>query len=744
MLEPADAPYLVPTHLREGQTIGPIPVRVFFVVLGVGLVAGAPVATLGKLALGDGGLWLGLLPVVLASPFALPWLDPPAEHGFLELSAHIGRNLWRALCGPWRRPPRRSDIQVQDGAVWVPVGDKWLEPRAVYRVGTVNLATASAETRRSARARWGGVLNALPHPIQIVIRSTPATTLPVLERIAAHGSPEAHRLAAWLTAHLPDAQLVDRDRYLVVPAEDQEQLADRCAALEPAMQRIGLPLERISAIADLAAVLGPLETDNEAPSGHLVLQGAEYTRAFDLGRLPPAIVTDWAGPMLDGDLPLDMSIDIEPLSLAWAKLRLDARRNALESSSPTPGRLVAVEQIAGLRMAYERRTTLPMRLQATLVVRGPDRATLERRTRRLRQRCKDLGAELRLLRWKQRAGWLSVLPMRRQPLRGRGLPVETGTVARTYPFSAGTLQLEGGVPFGVAASAPVTFTVVQARRAGRKGWRHMCWHGSTGSGKGYQLRVYLSREHFANGLRVYVIDQDEQQEYAGRFCAYLGGSTVSIRNLGDAERFSFDQVANPNVVVWDLHESDEAERGAIFATLKANLCAYQLSGRKRRMALVVDEAITVTEDELGRKALGDLARRGRHFGVELHVLTQRVSDWFDTQIGRAIQSTTANQWYGQMEDVELREIVEHGTVLSDEEQEHIRRAGQGEGLLVTAGRRVWVSLYGHTSPEEFEAFNTDHEEATDADVDDEEDQANERRNGHVVDALAAPAGTRAG
>jgi hypothetical protein len=257
----------------------------------------------------------------------------------------------------------------------------------------------------------------------------------------------------------------------------------------------------------------------------------------------------------------------------------------------------------------------------------------------------------------------------------------------------------------------------------------MVWHGATGSGKSYQLRVYLSREHFANGVRVYVIDQDEQQEYAGRFCTYLGGSRVPIRTLADAEAFAFDQVANPDVVVWDLHESDEAERGAIFATLKAKLCAYQLSGRKRRCALVIDEAVTLTEDEPGRKALGDLARRGRHFGVELHTLTQRLTDWLDTGIGRAIQSNAANGWYGQMEDRELREIVDKGTELSAEEQERIRKAGQGEGLLLTAGRRVWVSLYGHTSEAEFEAFNTDRDEL---EADDGEELAKDRRNGHAT------------
>jgi hypothetical protein len=355
---------------------------------------------------------------------------------------------------------------------------------------------------------------------------------------------------------------------------------------------------------------------------------------------------------------------------------------------------VAIEQVAALRMAYERRQTLPMRMTVTVAVRAADKGTLERRTKRLRQRVKDFGAEGRLLRWEQRGGWLAVVPLRRPPLPRRGLPVETGTVARTYPFSAGTLVLESGVPFGVAASSPVTFTVAQRRRAGRKGWRHMCWYGAPGSGKGYQLKTYLSREHFANGLRVYAIDQDEQGEYTGRFCAYLHGSRVPIRTLEDAERFSFDQVDNPDVVMWDLHESDEAERGRIFAELKAKLCAHLLATRGRA-ALIVDEAVTVTEDEHGCKALGDLNRRGQHFGLEMHVLTQRVTDWFDTQIGRTIQNTSANQWYGQLEPRELHEMAA-GMGLTPEEREKIDRAGQGEGLLVTAGRRVWVTLYGHT------------------------------------------------
>jgi hypothetical protein len=71
----------------------------------------------------------------------------------------------------------------------------------------------------------------------------------------------------------------------------------------------------------------------------------EHVRTFDLGELPLTIVTNWAAPLLDGDLPLDCSIDIEPLDLSWAKLQLDSPRNALESSAITPGRLVAIDRL---------------------------------------------------------------------------------------------------------------------------------------------------------------------------------------------------------------------------------------------------------------------------------------------------------------------------------------------------------------------------------------------------------------
>ena len=84
---------------------------------------------------------------------------------------------------------------------------------------------------------------------------------------------------------------------------------------------------------------------------------------------------------------------------------------------------------------------------------------------------------------------------------------------------------------------------------------------------------------------------------------------MPISHVAHAEAVSFVHVANPNVVIWDLHESGERDRGAIFVTLKAHLVEHLLE-HPGRAAFIVGEAVTVTEDELGARTLGDLVRRG--------------------------------------------------------------------------------------------------------------------------------------
>jgi len=58
----------------------------------------------------------------------------------------------------------------------------------------------------------------------------------------------------------------------------------------------------------------------------------------------------------------------------------------------------------------------------------------------------------------------------------------------------------------------------------------------------------------------------------------------------------------------------------------------------------------------------------------VHVSTQRVTDWFDTRIGRTIQSVAASKWFGRIEPCELYEIAP-SLRITPEERDRLETAG---------------------------------------------------------------------
>src|SRR5262249_298151 len=160
-----------------------------------------------------------------------------------------------------------------------------------------------------------------------------------------------------------------------------------------------------------------------------------------------------------------------------------------------------------------------------MAIRGSTRNELEQLDRRLRQRLRDRGnATMQLLRWEQVEGLERLSALSRLPLPRRSRRIETGTLARTPPLCTATLHPPRGVPLGEAGSAPCLFWT----RAGQKN-AHMAVYGGSGAGKGYLMRVYHSRKVFQHDVSIWVIDSDEQHEYAGRFCEYLHGHAPVIR-----------------------------------------------------------------------------------------------------------------------------------------------------------------------------------------------------------------------
>jgi hypothetical protein len=89
------------------------------------------------------------------------------------------------------------------------------------------------------------------------------------------------------------------------------------------------------------------------------------------------------------------------------------------------------------------------------VVRASDKFTLERRTsgcvNTLETLAQNPHSALGAACWLAGRG-----PAAAPASPRRGFPVETGTVARTYPWSAGTLTLAGGVPLACGSGAGIS------------------------------------------------------------------------------------------------------------------------------------------------------------------------------------------------------------------------------------------------------------------------------------------------
>ena len=266
----------------------------------------------------------------------------------------------------------------------------------------------------------------------------------------------------------------------------------------------------------------------ERKQGELIVDG-EYVRLYALGNFPATITTDWWSHLTDGDLPVDVALDIRPRDVGEGKRHLDRREIALATSRATREREVALEQVRVAGDGHGAQPGQTLRRQRLSWPSAPARAPSSSSwTADCDSACATAATRsCSRLRWEQWEGLERVAPLGRLPLPRRTRRVETGALARTTPLSSATMQLEGGVPLGEAGSAPCLFWT----RAGQKN-AHMAVYGGSGAGKGYLMRLYHSRKAFQHDVSIWAIDSDEQHEYSGRFCQYLHGQAPDDSQRG--------------------------------------------------------------------------------------------------------------------------------------------------------------------------------------------------------------------
>ncbi len=716
----------VPTHLDTPDGIGPATARQLALVAGAGMYLGPVLGWL----VGPVGAHLGIavpfvspdltvgqaaamaLPVAVSLPFAFSG-EPPLEHGLTAFAQYRGRP--RLLGG--NQATALAGIKATTGTVVHASGGPAL--RAVWEMPSINTRLADTQLLAVLRERYAEFLNAIDFPFQVVVRSTPVDMDALLSNIEQWADPKADRLVDWLRTQLTARGLVERRRMLAVAAEDEQQLEERVEAIEQGLSGLDLAGRRVGSgdSAELGEVLQAGWTRREYKSGKPI--GAQvvevkpdalrtdglWQSAIVMAGWPHAVGDDWLRRLVAGPLPLDVVWHVKPVSNEDAQKALNDRLKKWETTAPSIARKIAIEDAHNLTEALERGTERVWDVDTLVLVRASTEKEVGALVRKAKRMLAEQGARGASMPWEQAAAVASCQPLADNRLTRRSRRVDTSCVARTYPFGAAELILEGGVPIGETreGARPVVWTPYRRPIIPTP---HLAIFGPPGSGKGVFVKVSYSRLYLARILQeIDVIDQDGEHatgEY-GRFAEYLGGVVRYIKTLDDVDRYTRE--ARPSVVVWNLAQLPVLSRPTAFVKIKAHRWK-RARGGAIRSALIVDECWTFLRNQASADEMETVVRMGRHVKVSGVFMTQRGSDCLQSEQGQVILSSASSQWFGMLSPTELN-AISGPLELSAATQSAIRRFRQGDGLLIAGPYQV--AMRAMPIPDELEMAQTDYE-----------------------------------
>lgn len=646
---------------------------------------------------------LALLPVsvlwgLVCYTFATDWGQRSAEYWLWAWFRHI--RLHRQFDAA-KLIRHHADLHVHEHAL---EGNDF--PRGVIEVEPLNLKMNDADTLGSHIKKLHAFYLGLKYPIQIVVR-------------------------AWA-----QNDSVERRWFIAISADTLPVLDDRLRDILAGLARAGLSGRTLNGdlFDSLQACWSPVRNGRLGPSviqrtrNHVQVDG-EYVRGLLLTRMPRTIDPNWMASILDGELPVDCSIWLDPIDNADEFDMLSMRINEWETAQVLnvtrsgyrdPDIEDQIKDAQRTRLFLRRRMLRVFRGSIGFVVRGNNLATMLRRERLLVDQLRE------------QVGDNAVVPIDYEHDRAPLLAVPTGVppityllqvvspaAALSYPFSNSSVSMKEGVECGTSLGSN------RLNRLNLFGLDnpHMIIPGTTGAGKGYWIKVYLWRLLHAYAwektLQVTII-QSEKDEYTALADALgsdkLGSRSqiVHVTELDqlDSLRYSHSGAlrAFRDLVVYDLTKMKASERGKAIASILEGI-EYAAAHRRRMRhgIVVIDELGIVLRDHDASMAIETAYRRFRSIPwasdprevnrVAVIGLTQLPSDLLGHPNGKVYAALAETHLYLRQKPTELR--VTKGVLnLSPDEVNFLETAGNGDALLVAG--RARVALHLHATKEEHE------------------------------------------
>ncbi|MDQ1437485.1 MAG: hypothetical protein QOK43_1114 [Acidimicrobiaceae bacterium] len=203
-------------------------------------------------------------------------------------------------------------------------------------------------------------------------------------------------------------------------------------------------------------------------------------------------------------------------------------------------------------------------------------------------------------------------------------------------------------------------------------------------------------------------DDPTARRLAHRLAPFVSGSH---RELFDGPTSA---ATDGHLVVYSLrHLPDEMRAAGTLLVLDA-VWRKVVGGERQRRLIVCDEAWQLMRDPAGARFLLTLAKSARKHWAALSVVTQDAADLLASDLGMAVVGNSATQVLMRQEPTAMPALAA-AFRLSQGEQQFLREANRGDGLLLAGTDRVGFSTIA--SPFEHRLATTDPAELSEMDDD---------------------------
>jgi hypothetical protein len=276
----------------------------------------------------------------------------------------------------------------------------------------------------------------------------------------------------------------------------------------------------------------------ETRRDHLRLE-RQFLRTLAVTGIPRTVSPGWLAPLVELDVPADVSMHVTPLDSAQMVRQFTSRLAQLQSSrtlASHKGRLsdpeveIAASDVERLRELVQRGHEKLFSVSLYVTLRAPSRASLDDVTRRVEATLASMLAASRVLHHEQDSAFQSVLPQGRDEVR-RVRTLDTTSMAFSFPFVVSSPSTDHGILIGRDRTGhlPILLDPFHPELENA----NISILAPAGSGKSFAAKLLFLRSLLA-GTHVLAIDPEGEMS---RLCTAVGGQRIRL-GAGSTERLN--------------------------------------------------------------------------------------------------------------------------------------------------------------------------------------------------------------